>query len=57
MLTNHHPLPQNSRNYQLIGNLKDYRKCHLGEDWLLIYQPSTDTVTFVRTGSHSEPLD
>lgn len=40
-----------------MGNLKDYRKCHLGEDWSLIYQLSDDTVTFVRTGSHSDLFD
>ena len=57
LLANHQPLPPNSRDHQLIGNLKDYRECHLGGDWLLIYQLSDDTVTFVRTGSHSELFD
>jgi mRNA interferase YafQ len=57
LLTNQHPLPPNSRDHQLIGNLKDYRECHLGGDWLLLYQLSDDTVTFVRTGSHSELFD
>jgi len=57
LLTNHQPLPPNSRDHQLIGNMKDYRECHLGGDWLLIYQLSDNTVTFVRTGSHSELFD
>jgi mRNA interferase YafQ len=37
--------------------MKDYREYHLGGDWLLIYQLSDNTVTFVRTGSHSELFD
>jgi len=57
LLTSHHPLPPNSRDHQLIGNLKNYRECHLGGDWLLVYQLSDDTVTFIRTGSHSELFD
>ena len=57
LLTNHHPLPPNSRDHQLLGNLKDFRECHLGGDSLLIYQLSDATVTFVRLGSHSELFD
>jgi mRNA interferase YafQ len=57
LLTSHHPLPPNYRDHQLTGNLKDYRECHLGGDWLLVYQLSDDTVTFIRTGSHSELFD
>jgi len=57
LLISSQPLPPNSRDHQLTGNLKDYRECHLGGDWLLIYLLSTDTVTFIRTGSHSELLD
>lgn len=37
--------------------MKDCRKCHLGGDWLLIYQLSDEAVTFVRTGSDSELSD
>jgi mRNA interferase YafQ len=51
------PLPTNNRDHQLVGNMKDYRECHLGGDWLLVYQLSDDTVTFIRTGSHSELFD
>lgn len=38
LLTSDQPLLPNDRDHQLIGNLKDYRECHLGGDWLLIYQ-------------------
>jgi mRNA interferase YafQ len=57
LLVESKPLPSINRDHQLVGNMKDYRKCHLGGDWLLIYQVSTDTVTFIRTGSHSELFD
>ena len=57
LLTNYQPLPPNCRDHQLVGNIKDYRECHLGGDWLLVYQLSDDNVTFVRTGSHSELFD
>lgn len=51
------PLPPNHRDHQLVGNFKDYRECHLGGDWLLIYQIRDDAVIFVRSGSHSELLE
>ena len=51
------PLSPNNRDHPLTGNLKDYRECHLGGDWLLIYQLTSDTAIFVRTGSHTELLD
>lgn len=57
LLITSQPLPPNSRDHQLTGNLKDFRECQLGGDWLLIYLLSSETVTFVRTGSHSKLLD
>ena len=57
LLAESKPLPPINRDYQLVGNMKDYRECHLGGDWLLIYQLSDDIVTFIRTGSHSELFD
>ncbi len=51
------PLPPINRDHQLVGNMQPYRECHLGGDWLLIYQLSDSAVTFVRTGSHSELFD
>ena len=51
------PLPAINRDHQLVGNFQDYRECHLGGDWLLIYQIRDETAIFVRTGSHSELLD
>ena len=51
------PMPLSNRDHQLAGNFKDYRECHLGGDWLLLYQLTDETVIFVRTGSHSDLLD
>lgn len=48
------PLPANNRDHQLVGNFSDYRECHLGGDWLLLYQIRDNTVILVRTGSHSD---
>ena len=40
----------NSRNYQNV------RECHIGPDWLLIYQILHETLILrlIRTGSHSD---
>jgi len=42
LLEERKPLPPISRDHQLTGNLKDYRECHLGGDWLLIYWSKQD---------------
>ena len=42
LLQAEHPLPPHYRDHQLSGNWKDYRECHLGGDWLLIYQLTTE---------------
>ena len=47
-------LPAHCRDHALTGNWKGYRECHLGGDWLLIYQMTADLLILVRTGSHSE---
>ena len=57
LLAESKPLPPNNRDHQLVGNMKDYRECHLGGDWLLIYQLSDDSAILVRTGSHSDLFD
>ncbi len=51
------PLPPHFRDHQLTGNLKDYRECHLGGDWLLIYRRTEDFLILARTGTHTELFD
>lgn len=50
------PLPEQNRNHQLAGNLRDFRECHIEPDWLLIYQKCEDVLilTATATGSHAD---
>ena len=54
LLHDERPLPPHYRDHQLAGNWKNYRECHLGGDWLLIYQLAGEFLILVRTGSHAE---
>jgi len=42
------------KDHQLTGNWKGHRDCHIGPDWLLIYQVTDNALILERTGSHSE---
>ena len=54
------PLPQNWKDHQLKGNLKNFRECHIGGagDWLLIYEKRENEMILylVGTGSHTDLL-
>jgi len=50
-------LPRGNHDHQLVGNFRNYRECHLGGDWRLLYQLIDKAAVLVRTGSHSELLD
>jgi mRNA interferase YafQ len=43
-------------DHQLIGDLKDYRECHIQSDLLLIYKVEHDELVLVliNIGSHSQ---
>ena len=49
-------LPKEYLDHQLTGNLKDFRECHIENDWLLMYQIIEDEliITATSTGSHSD---
>ena len=49
-------LPAANKDHELSGRWKNHRECHIQPDWLLIYFVSkkTDTIHFVRTGTHSD---
>lgn len=47
-------LPTAYKDHPLKGQWSDFRDLHIAPDWLLIYQSDEDSVTLVRTGSHSE---
>ena len=53
-LINEVPLERKYLDHKLVGRYKGQRECHLEPDWLLIYYIKNDTVTFVRTGTHTE---
>jgi mRNA interferase YafQ len=38
----------------LKGEWADHRECHIGGDFLLIYQVDANWINFVRAGTHSE---
>ena len=48
-------LPQSNNDHQLTDNLRDFRKCHIEPDWLLIYKIDQDELILIaqRTGTHS----
>jgi len=41
-------------DHTLKGDYSDCHECHIEPDWLLIYIIINDTITFIRTGSHSD---
>jgi len=57
-LENEVPLKPQQKEHLLIGNYTGCLECHIGHDWLAIYQidddPLVKEVYFVRTGSHSD---
>ncbi|HMF68645.1 MAG TPA: type II toxin-antitoxin system YafQ family toxin [Phyllobacterium sp.] len=51
------PLASEWLDHALKGDWDDHRECHIGGDFLLIYQTDNNSITFVRTGTHSELFD
>ena len=54
MLINELPLERKYLDHKLVGKFKGHRECHVEPDWLLMYYIKKDTITFVRTGTHSD---
>ena len=48
------PLEERHRDHELSGEWKSHRDCHVRPDWILIYRIADDTITFERTGTHSD---
>jgi YafQ family addiction module toxin component len=56
-IANEEPLGPQWRDHELVGNWENFRECHVGGDFLLIYkliQQNPETIIFTRTGTHSE---
>lgn len=47
-------LPPEYLDHELKGEWEGSRECHIGGDFLLIYQDSGELISFVDIGSHSE---
>jgi mRNA interferase YafQ len=59
LIANDAPLGPEWRDHPLKGDWAGYRECHVGGDFLLIYQVKDDVgqaggLVFERVGSHSE---
>ncbi len=48
------PLSAEWLDHALKGEWADHRECHIGADFLLIYQVRCDAINFVRSATHSE---
>lgn len=48
------PLPPEYLDHELKGDWEGSRECHIGGDFLLVYQDHGELLIFVDLGSHSE---
>ncbi|MDR3264361.1 MAG: type II toxin-antitoxin system YafQ family toxin [Clostridiales bacterium] len=42
------------KEHELKGDYQNCMECHITPDWLLVYYYGANSVTFYRTGSHSD---
>lgn len=54
LIANDAPLGPEWLDHNLKGEWADHRECHIGGDFLLIYQVDSGRINFVRAGTHSE---
>ena len=54
LIANDGPLGAEWLDHPLKGHWADHRECHIGGDFLLIYQLEGNRVNFVRAGTHAE---
>lgn len=54
LLASNQSLETKYRDHALIGNYSGMRECHIGPDWLLIYQVTDADLILIRTGSHAD---
>jgi len=48
------PLGPEWLDHPLKGDWRDHRECHIGGDFLLIYQLDGERLNFVRAGTHAD---
>ena len=54
LIANDAPLGAEWLDHALKGEWADHKECHIGGDFLLIYQVDGNAINFVRSGTHSE---
>ncbi len=54
LIADDEPLGAEWLDHALKGEWADHGECHIGGDFLLIYQVRGDAINFVRSGTHSE---
>ncbi|MFZ5618140.1 MAG: type II toxin-antitoxin system YafQ family toxin [Pseudomonadota bacterium] len=54
LIANDAPLGPEWLDHPLKAEWADHRECHIGGDFLLIYQIESNLINFVRAGTHSE---
>ena len=54
LIANEAPLGAEWLEHALKGEWADHRECHIGGDFLLIYQVQGMRIIFVRAGTHRE---
>ena len=54
LIANDAPLGSEWLDHALKGDWADHWECHIGGDFLLIYQVEGNAINFVRAGTHSE---
>lgn len=57
LIANDAPLGPEWLDHPLKGEWADHRECHIGGDFLLIYQVEANTINFVRSGTHADLFD
>lgn len=54
LIANDAPLGPEWLDHPFKGEWTDHRECHVGGDFLLIYQVDANRINFVRAGTHAE---
>jgi mRNA interferase YafQ len=54
LIANDAPLSAEWLDHALKGEWADHRECHIGGDFLLIYQVEGNGLIFARAGTHSD---
>ena len=55
-LANDIPLEKRNKDHQLKNDMRDFRECHIKDDWILLYMKDRDRLilTLVDNGTHEE---